>query len=102
VLDARVIACSAPCLLELIWNYFMEEALVVQTISAITLRFQNKRGPGVIEPLASLALDPLRPMSMLLWGYIQGRIQPAGQSHAGPMSTAITMGWPSTVKRSRP
>ena len=71
VLDARVIACSAPCLLELIWNYFMEEALVVQTISAITLRFQNKRGPGVIEPLASLALDPLRPMSMLLWGYIQ-------------------------------
>jgi len=43
----------------------------VQTISAIALRFQNRRTNGVAEPLATLDLDPLRPLGSLLWGYIQ-------------------------------
>ena len=35
-----------PCLLELIWSYWHEEGMLVQTINAITRRFQNVRGPA--------------------------------------------------------
>lgn len=30
ILDSTVIACSGPCLLELIWSYWLEEAMLVQ------------------------------------------------------------------------
>ncbi len=60
-----------PLMLELIWNYWHEEAMLVQTINAITLRFQNRRGPSEQDPLAHLELDPLRPLNNLLWGYLQ-------------------------------
>ena len=60
-----------PCLLELLWSYWHEEGMLVQTLNAICLRFQNKRGPHAHDPLANLRLDPLRPLSTLLWGYIQ-------------------------------
>ena len=33
-----------PCLLELIWSYWHEEGMLVQTLNAITRRFQNVRG----------------------------------------------------------
>ena len=33
-----------PCLLELIWSYWHEEGMLVQTMNAITRRFQNVRG----------------------------------------------------------
>ena len=36
---------TKPCLLELIWSYWHEEGMLVQTINAITRRFQNVRGP---------------------------------------------------------
>ncbi|MBN9657231.1 MAG: hypothetical protein J0H49_03585 [Acidobacteria bacterium] len=74
VLESRVIACSAPCLLEMIWSYWLEEGMQIQTISAISIRFQNKRSGLGRDPLVNLALDPLRPMSQLLWGYIQDEI----------------------------
>ena len=45
--------------------------MLVQTMNAISLRFQNRRGPAEVDPLAELAIDPLRPLSNLLWGYIQ-------------------------------
>jgi hypothetical protein len=60
-----------PCLLELIWSYWHEEGMLVQTMNAISLRFQNRRGPGDTDPLAALAINPLRPLGNLLWGYIQ-------------------------------
>ncbi|MFL6289566.1 MAG: hypothetical protein ACJ759_01590 [Thermoanaerobaculia bacterium] len=60
-----------PCLLELIWSYWNEEGMLVQAINAISLRFQNKRPPGDGNPLANLELHPLRPLSNLLWGYVQ-------------------------------
>jgi hypothetical protein len=68
VLASRV---QVPCLLELIWSYWHEEGMVVQSISAIARRFQNIRAPGGGDPLAHLEIDPLRPLSNLLWGYIQ-------------------------------
>lgn len=62
---------SCPSLLELIWSYWHEEGLLVQTLNAIALRFQNRRGPGNRDPLANLEIDPLRPLNNLLWGFIQ-------------------------------
>ena len=62
---------SCPLLLELIWSYWHEEGMLVQTLNAISWRFQNRRNPSGRDPLAHLELDPLRPLSSLLWGYIQ-------------------------------
>lgn len=60
-----------PSMIELIWSYWHEEGLLVQTMKSITMRFQNRRGPKNIDPLVNLELDPLRPLNNLLWGYIQ-------------------------------
>ena len=60
-----------PCLLELIWSYWHEQGMLVQTLNAISQRFQNIRGPGERDPLATMEIDPLRPVNNLLWGYIQ-------------------------------
>ena len=60
-----------PILLELIWSYWMEEGMLVQSFNSITRRFQNLRSNGERDPLAQLELDPLRPANNLLWGWIQ-------------------------------
>jgi hypothetical protein len=60
-----------PCLIELIWSYWHEEAMLVQTMNSISRRFQNFRGPVEREPLMRLNLDPLRRLNSLIWGYIQ-------------------------------
>jgi hypothetical protein len=63
---------SGPCLLELIWSYWHEEGMQVQSINAVNFRFQNRRiGPDGRDPLAHLDIDPLRGLSNLLWGYVQ-------------------------------
>ncbi|MEJ2353946.1 MAG: hypothetical protein P8Y03_29580, partial [Anaerolineales bacterium] len=60
-----------PCMIELIWSYWHEQGMLVQTMNAISRRFQNIRGPAEQDPLAGLELDPLRPLNNLIWGYIQ-------------------------------
>lgn len=60
-----------PCFVELIWNYWHEEAMLVQTINAISRRFQNQRAPGERDPLAHVEIDPLRPLNNILWGYVE-------------------------------
>jgi hypothetical protein len=60
-----------PCFLELIWSYWHEEGMLVQTLNAITARFQNLRGPMENDPLRMMEIDPLRPANNLIWGYIQ-------------------------------
>jgi hypothetical protein len=62
---------AMPCFIELIWSYWYEQGMLVQTINAISRRFQNVRGPGAQDPLAMVEIDPLRPLNNLLWGYIQ-------------------------------
>jgi hypothetical protein len=62
---------SNPCLLELIWSYWHEEGMQVQTMNAITRRFQNIRGNGQVDPLSNMEINPLRPLNNLLWGFIQ-------------------------------
>jgi len=69
--DALTHRFTCPSMLELIWSYWHEEGMLVQTMNAICMRFQNRRGPFERDPLANLELDPLRPLNNLLWGYIQ-------------------------------
>jgi len=59
-----------PVLIELIWNYWQEEGGLAQTMNAISRKFQNIRA-GLSDNLSLLDLDPLRPLSNILWGYIQ-------------------------------
>lgn len=69
VLSSRI---ESPCLLELIWSYWHEEGMLVQTLNVISLRFQNRSsGTGGRDPIAHMEIDPLRPLNNLLWGYIQ-------------------------------
>jgi hypothetical protein len=60
-----------PLFAELIWSYWNEEGMLVLTMQAIAKRFQNKKLTAGKDPLANLTLDPLRPLSNLIWGYIQ-------------------------------
>ena len=60
-----------PCMMELIWSYWAEEGMLVQSINAISLRFQNRRGPLENDPLGHFETSPLRTLNNLVWGYIQ-------------------------------
>jgi hypothetical protein len=61
---------TAPSLLELIWSYWHEEGMLIQTMHTIGLRFQNRRSSRQ-DPLVELELDPLRPLNNLIWGFVQ-------------------------------
>lgn len=61
---------NRPCFLELIWSYWHEEGMLVQSMNALLLRFQNIRSSDR-DPLANMEIDPLRPLNNLLWGLIQ-------------------------------
>jgi hypothetical protein len=61
-----------PVLLELIWSYWHEEGMLVQTINAVSRRFQNRRSAeSGHDPLQRLEIDPLRTVNNLVWGYVQ-------------------------------
>lgn len=63
---------KTPFFIELIWSYWMEQGMLMQTMNLINLRFQNMSiGNGVANQLARFDLSPLRPLSHLLWGFIQ-------------------------------
>jgi len=62
---------SQPMLIELIWSYWHEESMMVQTMKVICNRFQNKRTSAGVDPLLNLNFSPLRRLGNLLWGYIQ-------------------------------
>jgi hypothetical protein len=62
---------TSPSMLELIFSYWMEEGLLVQTINAICLRFQNFPSRPGSDPLAHMEIAPLYPINNLLWGYIR-------------------------------
>ncbi|MDQ1054917.1 hypothetical protein QE394_002845 [Arthrobacter sp. SORGH_AS 212] len=53
---------------ELIYVYWMEEAMLFQTLNHVIARFQNRRSPGGTDPLARLAVNPLMPLRGILWG----------------------------------
>lgn len=63
---------GVSCMFELLWNYWLEWGMLVQTLGAISLRFQNRRVKARgRDVLANFELSPLRPLNQMLWGYIQ-------------------------------
>ncbi|NPD07106.1 hypothetical protein HN031_20715 [Nocardioides sp. zg-1308] len=58
---------------ELIWNYWLEEGMLVQTLNVILARFQNRRIPGR-DPLARFDVTPLLPLRNRLWGYAEDEL----------------------------
>jgi hypothetical protein len=60
-----------PLAMELIWSYWLEEGMLIQTLLAILARFENRKIHAGPDPLSRFDLDPLRPMANLLWGWIQ-------------------------------
>jgi hypothetical protein len=63
-------AATRPPMVELIWSYWHEQGMLIQTMAAVATRFQNRR-MGNRDPLANLNIDPLRGANNLLWGWIQ-------------------------------
>lgn len=55
---------------DLIWNYWMEEGLVMQVMNLLALRFQNHQIADN-KALANFELDALRPLSHFLWSYTE-------------------------------
>ncbi len=62
---------QCPIMIELIWSYWHEQGMQVQTMFAIRDRFQNRRGAAAPDPLAAMEIGYLRPLNNVLWGYIQ-------------------------------
>lgn len=57
--------------IELIWSYWTEQAMLVQALGAISLRYQNIRGLHEVEPMMRFDTSPLMPLSNMMWGFIQ-------------------------------
>lgn len=53
---------------ELIFVYWMEEAMLFQSLNHIVARFQNRRLADGSDPLARLSVNPLMPLRGILWG----------------------------------
>ncbi|QSQ25952.1 hypothetical protein JY651_13905 [Pyxidicoccus parkwayensis] len=64
---------GCPLFIELIWSYWHEEGMLVQTMNAISMRYQNRRVAtrSRTEALSRLELSPLKALNNLLWGYLQ-------------------------------
>lgn len=65
---------TGPLTMELIWSYWHEEGMLVQTLNAILARFQNRRLVEGVDPLARFELDPLRPLANLFWGFAEDEL----------------------------
>jgi len=66
--DCVLMGLHEPCLIELIKEYFLEEGMLMQTMNAILMRFQNVHAAGDRDPLANFEIDPLRPLNNFMWG----------------------------------
>lgn len=58
---------------ELIWNYWLEEGMLVQTLNVILARFQNRRLPGR-DALGRFDVTPLLPLRNKLWGFAEDEL----------------------------
>ncbi len=62
---------TKPCFLELIWSYWHEEGMLVQTMNALAMRFQNRRVPASPTRSPTSRSTPCAPLNNLLWGWVQ-------------------------------
>jgi hypothetical protein len=62
-----------PCA-ELIFCYWLEEGMLVQTLNHIVARFQNRR-VSTGDPLARFDVSPLVPLRSLLWTWVENELR---------------------------
>jgi hypothetical protein len=62
---------TCPIMIELIWSYWHEQGMQVQSMFALRDRFQNRRSGATPDPLAVMEMGYLRPLNNIFWGYIQ-------------------------------
>jgi hypothetical protein len=55
---------------ELIWNFWQESGMLVQTLNLILARFQNRVTPGGYSPLDRFDLTPLAPLHALIYAFV--------------------------------
>lgn len=67
-LTGDVVPSAVPCV-ELIWNYWLEEGMLVQTLNLILARFQNRVVPG-FQRLARFDISPLVSLQGLLYDFV--------------------------------
>ena len=62
-----------PCLLELIWSYWHEEGMLVQSMNAISLSVstEHRLAPPIMTRWRCLRSTRYGPLNNLIWGYIQ-------------------------------
>jgi len=63
------VGIGQPLLIELFYEYWLEQGMLMQTVDAVSQRFRNIRGLGARDPLANLEIDPLRPLNNLLYAW---------------------------------
>lgn len=68
VLDPDAVHRVVPCV-ELIWNYWLEEGMLVQTLNLILARFQNRVVPGYTA-LNRFDVSPLVSLQALLYDFV--------------------------------
>ena len=69
--DSQTGAPVAPAI-ELLWNYWLEEGLLPETIRIITATFANRHLRDRV-PVPLLGLSPLTPLHNELWAYAQDK-----------------------------
>ena len=69
--DSQTGAPAAPAI-ELLWNYWLEEGLLPETIRIITATFANRHLRDRV-PVPLLGLSPLTPLHNALWAYAQDK-----------------------------
>ncbi len=69
--DGRGDKLAFPLFIELIWSYWHEESMLLQTIKVISLRFQNAYSPTTKNQLVNFTTDPLKSLSNILWDYVK-------------------------------
>ncbi len=74
---------TSPSLIELIWSYWLEEGMLVQTMNAIARRFQNRRGSRERSAWGTRIRSPAAAEQFDL-GLHPGRTQPADGAAPGP------------------
>lgn len=66
--DERTYPLQQVPFVELIFNYWMEEAMLFQALNHIVARFQNRRTADGRTPLTRLNANPLLPLRGLIYG----------------------------------
>ena len=89
---------NEPCLIELIWSYWHEEGMLMQTMNAISRRFQNVRPPAIAIPCCNW--KSIRCVPSTTCSGATSRTSPTVcRSSAAPTSTRTSTGFRSTAKR---